>query len=103
MRRACNRIHNRRAAPVGTAPIYAEKASFGKGGGIREADDGGLYFAAGEMCAANEVCANLVYFVHFASQNTIPTRLRREPLCQRGLKAAKAETATLHGDGFLIL
>jgi hypothetical protein len=53
----------------------AAKASFGKGGGIRGADDGGLYFAAGEICGADKVCTNPVHFVHFASQNTIPTAL----------------------------
>ena len=37
----------------------------------RRSRDGGLYFVADEMCAANENCINLVYFIHFASQNTI--------------------------------
>ncbi len=40
-----------------------------------------MYFAAGEMCGAN-----LIYFVHFASQNTIPTLLRREPLSKGALR-----------------
>ncbi len=41
--------------------------------------------AVTEDCSPVPAAADLAYFVHFASRNTIPARLRREPLCQRGL------------------
>ena len=56
------------------------KSLLWKGGGIAESDDGGLYFGKAEIYEVNPSLQNLDYFIHFASQNTIPTALRAEPL-----------------------
>ncbi len=41
-------------------------------------------FAAGEMCEASEVSANLVYFVCFASQNAILSQPAADSPFQKG-------------------
>ena len=59
-----------------------------KGGGIREADDGGLHFGEAKICEANTVLQILVYFVCFAARNAILSQPSADSPFQKGLFGA---------------